>query len=203
MLRLPSEGFSREGAGGRVVDRDEVRHPVEVGGRILRGDTPDRNIEPLADGLGDGAHGDALLGDCVKTSAGSGLLEGEPVQTSRVEPMDGGPAIRAVSDVGGEPLLPGDLDEERDEAVVTAAVDGGREADDAGPHAARRGRRTRSSAGARGWTWPSVGRASFSVARRPGASSAVPEVETKGLPEPSSARLMAGRAVRSVSLAWA
>jgi len=75
----------------------------------------------------------------VEARAGNCLLEREPEETGCIEPVHGGPAVRAVADVGGDSVLAGALDDEGDEAVVPPTMDGGGEPDEAGADAAGRG----------------------------------------------------------------
>ena len=113
------------------------------------------------------------------------LLQGKAEQPGGVHPVYGRPHVGTVADVGGEPGLPGDADEDGDELGVTLAVHRRGQPDDRGPHAAiGEGQRGRLGI-------PGVGRvlraATSSVERTPAGGTGSPEAMTSGLPVPARA----------------
>ena len=71
-----------------------------------------------ADHVGDLADRNALVADPIQPHAGDGRLHGQPEEVGGVEPVDGGPAVGAVTRVGRDALLARDVDQDRDEAVL-------------------------------------------------------------------------------------
>ena len=174
--------------------------PAEMLGRLFRRLRDDRNIQAAADHLRDLLERHAFFGDGVKRAALRAALEREPKDASRIEPMHGRPAVVPVADIGGDALFAREIDQARHEAVIAVAMNRRRQAGP--PLRARRARPARRppppSRGERTRSWN--GGASSSVATRPGASSATPEVTISGRSEPSSTAPIASMA-RSVVLA--
>lgn len=125
--RGPSRRVAGQGAGRRVLDRGEEGQPVEMHRGLVRGDATDGDAEPPSDRLGDRAHGNALLGRAAQARAGRRLLQRQPEQPRRVEPVDRRPAVRAVPDEGGDACAAGGADQRGHEGAVARAVDGGRD----------------------------------------------------------------------------
>ena len=77
-----------------------------------------------------------LVADAVQVGAFQGRLYRQAEQKGAVEPMNGGPAVRAVTHIRGDAFLAGDSDQPRNKAVVAAAVNRRGKSDDGGAHAA-------------------------------------------------------------------
>ena len=70
----------------------------------------------------------ALVRDSVIDGSDGALLKREPVKVSRIEPVHGGPAVKAVAHMRRNIFVACDADEVRHEAVITFAVNRRREA---------------------------------------------------------------------------
>jgi hypothetical protein len=106
-----------------------MREPAEVVGCFLGGLADDRHIQAAADHASDVSERQALVGDPMIPGSRGTLLEHEPVEMSRIEPVHGGPAVEPFAEIGRSALLTRKTDEERDEAVIAApCTDGGRQA---------------------------------------------------------------------------
>jgi len=105
----------RVGRGG--VDGNEVGHPVEMRGCFFERFADDRQIQVAADGGGDVAEGNAFVADGVVVSAGRSFFERKAIQMRGIQAVDGGPAIRSVTDVSGDALFTRDANQTRNEAV--------------------------------------------------------------------------------------
>jgi hypothetical protein len=106
----------------------------------------------------------------VVAGSGGSLLEREAVEVGGVDAVGGGPAVEAVADVRRDFLFSGQGDEVGDQALLDRVMD--------------LGQASAVCSETRGMV--EAGRSS-SVATRPGAASAVPEVTMRGRPEPASA----------------
>ena len=93
-------------ARGRVVDPREMREPAEMAGGFFGSLADDRQIQAAADDAGDVAERDALFGDPVIPAARNTLLEHEAVETGRIEPVHGRPAVESLAQIGRGALLP-------------------------------------------------------------------------------------------------
>jgi hypothetical protein len=74
----------------------------------------------LVDCLGDGAHGNAFLGDSVRARTWGGGVEASDEHPRRVEPVDSRPPVGDVADIGSCPVLAGRLDQPANETVLAA-----------------------------------------------------------------------------------
>ena len=119
---VPAEPLLGQRARGRDVDGREPREPAEVAVRLLAGDRGHRQVQVLADDLGDVAERHALVADRVQPGARGRGLQGQPEQARGIEPVHRGPAVGPVAHVGGQALGAGDADQGRDEAVIALAV---------------------------------------------------------------------------------
>ena len=125
----------------------------------------------------------AFVGDRVIGPLCDALFERQPVETGGIQPVHAGPAVVAVADIGRDTLLARDGDQARNEAVIARAMGRRRKTHRGRAHAPSPRRRPpppRRRAG------NPVGGLSASVASRPGASSARPEVTSIGRSDPSS-----------------
>ncbi len=64
----------------------------------------------------------ALVGDRVIPGSRRALLDRQPVETGRIEPVHRGPAIQPVTHIRRNTLLTRDLDEARNEGVIAVAM---------------------------------------------------------------------------------
>src|ERR1700742_1593988 len=99
--RLPADERTGERARRRTVETDEVGEPREVrgvGGRDRSG----RYVEVPADHRGYVADRDTFVGDRVQHRPGGRLREGEAEEVCGIEPVHGGPTVRAVAEVAGD-----------------------------------------------------------------------------------------------------
>ena len=55
----------------------------------------------------------AFVGDRVIPGSRSALLERQPEQVGRVEPVHRGPAVASIRYIGGNALVAGEIDEQR------------------------------------------------------------------------------------------
>src|ERR1700716_2095184 len=99
---------------------------------LVRGEAPNGDAETCTDRLSNRAHRYTLFGHAMQARSGCCLLERESKEPRRVQPMHGGPSIRAVADEGGEARAARDVEQRGHEAVVARTVDGGRQPNDAG-----------------------------------------------------------------------
>ncbi len=113
-------------AGSRNVHPGKQREPAKMAGRLLGRIADDRQVQAAPDHGGDVSEGHALLGDRVIAAPAGAVFEREPIDTRGVEPMHGGPAVKAFADIGRDTLLARHGDEARDKAVVAMAMDRGR-----------------------------------------------------------------------------
>src|SRR5579864_3195199 len=104
-LRLPSQCLARASTGGGIVERDEVRHPVEMCAPLVLSEAPDREAEPCANRFRNRAHGHALFGDSMISASRGSFLNHEPVELSSIEPVHRGPAVEAVAHIRRNALL--------------------------------------------------------------------------------------------------
>ncbi len=118
--RHPAEARSGPGAGRRTVASDPQGQGAEVTGRLFGRNGPGRHAQLFADGLGDLPERDPLVGHRVERAALRAVLQREPVDARRVEPVHRGPQVLAVADVGGDPFLPREARQHRHEAVLLA-----------------------------------------------------------------------------------
>ena len=72
---------------------------------------------------GDVAHRDALVGRAVVPCTGRALLQRQPEEAGRIEPVPGGPTVKSLPDVGRHARLTGDIDEGWHKGVVAVVVD--------------------------------------------------------------------------------
>src|SRR4029077_786538 len=117
-------------AESRTVERREMGEPAEVDGRLLRRHAGDRHVQAAADHAGDLAERHALFRDPVIPGSRSALLERQPEQIGRIEPVHRGPAVASIAYIRGNALVAGEIDEQRHEPVITLAMDRGRKAHD-------------------------------------------------------------------------
>ena len=155
-----------------------------------------RHLQTPADCLGDLSDRHALFGDRVIPGSRGTFLKNEPVETGGIEQVHRGPAIESFADIRRNALLASDRDRVGDEPMLESVVNL-RKTHHQNTHATRRDRGgcLFRNSGERGID----GGRSSSVARRPGATSPVPEVTIKGRSEPVSAEPSASIARRSVS----
>src|ERR1700722_3164193 len=106
-----------------------------MGGCFLGGLADDRQVQATADHPSDLSERYAFVSDRVIPSALRPLFDREPVETRRIEPVHAGPAVAPIADIGRHALFARDADESRNEAVITVAVDGWRQAHGRRPHA--------------------------------------------------------------------
>src|SRR6266478_251223 len=99
LLRLPFQLFRSYLAGGRAVDTNEVCEPTKVLGGLFRRFADNRHVQAAADHASDVLEGDALVANGVVASSCGTLLQHEPVETSSIEPVHGGPAVKTVTNV--------------------------------------------------------------------------------------------------------
>ena len=77
-----------------------------MAGRLLRGLGDDRHVQAAADDLGDLSERHALVGDRVIPGPRRALLQRQPEETGRIEPVHRGPAVEPVAHVRRNALLP-------------------------------------------------------------------------------------------------
>src|SRR5581483_4818773 len=99
VCRTPSRSLLRLGAGGRAVNFREPGEPAEVGGGFFGRFADEGDVQATGDDFGDVAKLDALVGDAVVSGSRGAVFQREPEEARRVEAMDRGPAVAAVSDV--------------------------------------------------------------------------------------------------------
>jgi hypothetical protein len=123
--RFPSENPPGRFRRGWIVQCDQHREEAEMFLKLVVGHARGRQVQVVADALGDLAHRDTFVADCVKPATGRRLFECRAVQVAHVEGVPSGPAIAPIARVPGEPLALGDRDESPREAVavqLTAAA---------------------------------------------------------------------------------
>src|SRR5689334_14063004 len=104
-------------------------------GGLFGRDRGDGNFQLAADDLGDIANANALIAYSMIARAGDALLEREAIDGGDVRAVGRGPAIGAVADIGGNALLPCDLDQVADEAGLASLAMYLRETDGGDAHA--------------------------------------------------------------------
>jgi hypothetical protein len=115
-----------------------MREPVEVVGCFLGGLADDRYVQSAADHASDVSERHALFGDPMIPRSCGTFLKRQPEQMGSIKPVHGGPAIEPVTHIRRNALLTRETDEERNEGVITVAVDGWRKAYHRHAHATRR-----------------------------------------------------------------
>ena len=95
MVGLPTEYLSGRCTRRWLIDAEDVAQEPEV----LSRHGLDGQVEVVADGLGDRAHGVALVADGMGHGAGSSLFENEAEEPGSIEAMHGWPTLGAVADV--------------------------------------------------------------------------------------------------------
>ncbi len=68
------------------------------------------NVQAATDDLGDLFQRDTFLCDRMEGTVFGAVLEGEAIDTSRIEPMHGGPTVMSLAYVRGDALLARDTD---------------------------------------------------------------------------------------------
>ena len=97
---------------------------------LLRGLGDGRHIHAAADHASDVSKRNAFVADAVIADSCRTILQHEPVQTSRIEPVHRGPAVEPLTYVSRCSLLTRDADECRNEAVIAVAMHRGRKPND-------------------------------------------------------------------------
>ena len=162
-------------------------------GRLFTRLGNDGHAEPAADHLGDRLERHAFVVDRMIGAVLDALFEREPVEAGGIEPMHAGPAVAAVADIGRDAFLAREADQARDETMIAVAMGRRRQPHRGYAHAPCRDGGGRSLRGAR-----EIGRGLVgSVAIRPGASNASPEVTSIGRADPSRTAPIASIARRS------
>jgi len=100
-----------------------MREPAEVTGRFLRRLADNGQVQAAADHAGDVSERHALFGDAVVPRSRGTLLKHEPVETRRVEPVHGWPAVEPVAHIRRGSLLAHETDEQRNETMIALAVE--------------------------------------------------------------------------------
>src|ERR1700730_15251095 len=99
-LRPPSQTLLGQCARRRIVQRHHGGKKAEVVACFLGDDADNRQLQLAADDLSDVPERHALLAASVQSRASRGGFHGQPEQVRRIESMHGGPAVRAVTNVG-------------------------------------------------------------------------------------------------------
>ena len=123
LLRLPAQHFPSSLARGGHVQRRKGLEPAKVVSRVLRGFADDRQVQSAADDLGYVSEQQPFFGDSVISGTCGTLLKGQPVNTSRIEPVHSGPAVASIPHIGRNAFFTRDADEGWNEAVIAIAVD--------------------------------------------------------------------------------
>src|SRR5581483_8307533 len=97
----------------------------------------DRHTEPATDSTGDISERHSFVANPMIPRAGRTLLDDEPIEVRRIEPVHGGPTIVALVHVRRRVLVTGDADERRHEPMITIAMYRGRQSHNGYVHAAR------------------------------------------------------------------
>jgi hypothetical protein len=91
---------------------------------FLAGFADDRYVQVPADDLSDLSSWYALVSDTVIRGSSTTFLKHEPVETSSIEPVHGGPAVEPVAYKCRDSFFTCDADQARYKAVIAATVDG-------------------------------------------------------------------------------
>ena len=81
-----------------------------------------RNVETPANNLSDVLERNSFFSDSMVTGSCNVIFPSDPVNNSRIQPMDGGPALKALTQIGGYTLFPRQADQHRNEGMITVAV---------------------------------------------------------------------------------
>ena len=106
-------------------------------GCLLRRFANDRHIQVPADYISDVSERHALFGDAMIPGSRGTLLKHEPVKMSSIEPMHRGPAVEPIAYLDRNALLTCNADENRNEAMITIAMDRWRKAHHRHAHTTR------------------------------------------------------------------
>ncbi len=175
--RLPSEQSPRDVGRGGAIKADEMAHETEVLDRDIRVDRGRRQAEVATHRLSDLHEGDPFVSDCVQHRPSRSGLDGEAGQAGSVASVHRRPTVGTVPDVSRHAVLAGDVDEGRNETLVTVAVDGRGEAQDRRAHADAP-QRQREQGGRRpepSWIGANVGAWNESVVFRRGPAERHPD----------------------------
>src|SRR5208337_1149825 len=93
LFRLPSQQFASSLTRSRVIERREMREPVEVVGCFLGGLADDRYVQSAADHASDVSERHAPFGDPMVAGSCGTLLERQPEEMRSIKPVHGGPAV--------------------------------------------------------------------------------------------------------------
>ena len=140
--------------------------------RLLRGLADDRDIQAPADHLSDFAERHPLIGDGVIPGYDGAALQYETVKNSGINPVHGGPTVEPFPYVRRHAFFPRYANKERHKSMIADAVNGGgkRNTDTRAPLSEA------DAAASSDFRGNVEFAASCSVAGRPGAVNAVPEV---------------------------
>ena len=124
LRRMPPQLLLGQCARGRAVQCEKGAQETEMSGRLLGRNGDDRQTQSAADDLRNLPHRYPFFTNPMQASTRRRRLHGQAEEVGGIDPVNRRPAVRPVARVARHALLPRDVDEHRDEAVVAATVDG-------------------------------------------------------------------------------